>query len=203
MLIIGLTGGSGGGKSTVGSIFCELGAHSIDADAVYHDLLENSDAMKRELASRFPESLDDDGTINRRKLASVVFSDESALSDLNAISHKFVIAETERIMSELYLSNADCVCIDAIALFESGLGDICDVTIGVVAPRELRISRITERDNISREAAEARINAQKPDSYFIEKCDYTITNSDDLSAVRKSVCDIFDTIMKGTDKCDE
>ena len=200
MLIIGITGGSGSGKSTVADILCSFGAETIDADVVYHDLLNNSEAMKSELKKRFPETITDEGKLSRKALAKIVFSDKEALSDLNQIAHKFVIQETERMLEELYRKNVPYICIDAIALFESKLSDICDATIGVIAPRALRLSRITARDGIDNMAASARINAQEPDEFFRERCDYIIENAGDISAVTENTKEIFDLITKGLER---
>ncbi|MBQ5778143.1 MAG: dephospho-CoA kinase [Oscillospiraceae bacterium] len=200
MLIIGITGGSGSGKSTVADILCSFGAETIDADVVYHDLLNNSEAMKSELKKRFPETITDEGKLSRKALAKIVFSDKEALSDLNQIAHKFVIQETERKLEELYRKNVPYICIDAIALFESKLSDICDATIGVIAPRALRLSRITARDGIDNMAASARINAQEPDEFFRERCDYIIENAGDISAVTENTKEIFDLITKGLER---
>lgn len=203
MLIIGITGGSGSGKSTVSKLFCSLGAHTIDADNVYHKLLNESEAMMRELKKRFPGAVNEAGKLNRKELAEIVFSDKDALSDLNSIAHKFVIEETEREMSNLYEQNAQYLCIDAIALFESNLHSICDVTIGVIAPRSTRISRITERDGIDTMSACARINAQPDDSFYMDKCDYIIINDGDLKATENEVNNIFNLITKGPEKNNE
>lgn len=197
MLTIGITGGSGSGKSTVADLFCSHGAETIDADVVYHDLLNNSDAMMRELRHRFPDAISADGRLSRRALAEIVFSDKDALSDLNDIAHKFVIEETEKRMSVLYQKNAQYICVDAIALFESGLDKICDVTVGVIAPRSLRLSRITARDGIDNMAASARINSQQNDDFYRERCDYIIENGDDLDAVSEKAKEIFNLITKG------
>lgn len=197
MLTIGITGGSGSGKSTVADIFCSFGANTIDADVVYHDLLNNSTAMMRELKKRFPETISADGKLSRRALAEIVFSDVDALSDLNSIAHKFVIEETERQMAALYEKNAQYICVDAIALFESGLDSICDITIGVIAPREMRLKRITARDSIDEVAAEARINAQRSDEFYREKCDYIIENDGDRDSVLTKAKEVFNLITKG------
>ncbi len=197
MLTIGITGGSGSGKSTVADLFCSFGANTIDADIVYHDLLNNSAAMMRELKRRFPETILADGRLSRRALAEIVFSDVDALCDLNAIAHKFVIEETERQMAALYEKNAQYICVDAIALFESGLSKICDVTVGVIAPRDVRLARITARDNIDSMAASARINAQKSDEFYRERCDYIIENDGDRDAVLKKAEEVFNLITKG------
>ena len=203
MLTIGITGGSGTGKSTVANLFCELGADTIDADVVYHDLLEGSETMMRELCRRFPEAVNSDKKINRRLLADIVFSNKEALSDLNSIAHKFVIEETEKRMARLYEKNAEYICIDAIALFESGLDSICDVTVGVIAPRSLRITRITERDGIDTMSASARINAQPENEFYEKNCDYIITNSGDMESLSKEAETIFNKITKGSEDSEQ
>ncbi len=197
MMILGITGGSGCGKSTVSQFFCKLGAETIDADNVYHDLLNNSKALMRELKKRFPEAVTQDSRINRRLLADIVFSDRAALADLNSIAHKFVLEDIEQKVSEFYRRNVQYLCIDAIALFESGLSSMCDVTIGVIAPREARISRITARDSIDAMSACARINAQPDDSFYIDKCDYVIKNDGVIENTEAEVNNIFSLITKG------
>lgn len=200
MLTIGITGGSGSGKSTVSEILSSFGAESIDADRVYADLLNKSDAMMRELRRRFPDAILSDGRLSRRHLAEIVFSDKAALSDLNSIAHKFVIEETEKRMASLYQKNVPYICLDAIALFESGLSDICDCTIGVIAPRAVRLKRICERDSIDNMAASARINAQQTDDFYKEKCDFIIENDGDLDAVCEKTKEVFNLITKGSAK---
>ncbi len=197
MIIIGITGGSGCGKSTVSELFCELGAETIDADIAYHDLLNNSEALMRELKKRFPEAVTSTSRLDRRRLADIVFSDSIALADLNAIAHKFVVEDIERRISEFYRRNTQYLCIDAIALFESGLSSMCDVTVGVLAPRDLRISRIMARDGINSMSAGARINAQPSDDFYIDKCDYTIMNDAELENAKAEVNNIFGMITKG------
>lgn len=203
MVIIGITGGSGSGKSTVANIFCTYGAETIDADIVYHDLLNNSVAMMNELKKRFPQTVNSHGQLNRRALAEIVFSDKNALSDLNSIAHKFVIEETERKIARYYEKNVPYLCIDAIALFESGLNSICDVTIGVTAPRATRISRIISRDNIDSMAASARINAQADDAFYKERCDYVISNDGTQEDFEKKAFELFNIITKGPENTDE
>ncbi len=197
MLILGITGGSGSGKSAVSKLLEELGAVSIDADEVYHELLKSSEAMLRSLKKRFPDCIRPNGNIDRKALAATVFSDKAALADLNEITHKFVIEKIEQMISEFYRRNMPCVCIDAISLFESGLNSLCEVTIGVIASRDKRISRIIERDGIDKMAACARINAQPEDNFYIENCDYTVKNNGNLEDITDEVTAIFEAAMKG------
>jgi dephospho-CoA kinase len=176
MIVIGVTGGSGAGKSTVANAFGALGGHVIDADKVYHNLLEESAELRKEILQRFPDAGSAGGGIDRKSLSEIVFSDENALSELNAITHKYVIHEIEEIIGDCYRRNVPFVVIDAIALFESGTDGICDITVCVVASIEERVKRITRRDNIPEVTAIKRISAQPGSDFYLNKCDFTIVN---------------------------
>jgi len=173
MYIIGITGGSGAGKSSALRALKSLGALTLDCDAIYHKLLAENVELRVELEARFNGVLSC-GEIDRKRLGSIVFSDPSALLDLNAITHKYVSDSIAESIADWEAKGGKVVAIDAIALIESGRADRCDVVIGVAAPRETRILRIINRDKITREQAELRISAQKPDSFFRESCDYML-----------------------------
>jgi len=175
MFIIGLTGGTGSGKTTALSVLESLGALALDCDAIYHDLLRNNTKLVSELEDRFPGVLKD-GMIDRKYLAAIVFSEPSALLDLNKITHKYICEAVEHRLAQWDSLGGKVAVIDAIALIESGLSDLCDVVVGVTAQRVTRLSRIVIRDGITLEQAEMRINAQKPDSFFSENCDYLLEN---------------------------
>ena len=175
MTIIGITGPSGAGKTSALRAAEKLGALVIDCDKLYHELLERGGDMMSELSARFPGAICS-GALDRRALGAIVFSDKAALEDLSAITHKYVIAEANSIISGFAAKGGTLAAIDAIALLESGMGEMCDYTIGVLAPADTRIKRITERDSISRELAETRVLAQKGDEFYIRGCDYIITN---------------------------
>ena len=175
MTIIGLTGPSGSGKTTALRALQELGALSIDCDEVYHELLESDGELTAALAARFP-SAEKNGAIDRGALAALVFSDSAALADLNAISHRFIMREVQRRLRAWAMAGGTLAALDAIELISSGLGARCDLVVGVLAPRGARRARIMQRDGISAERAAARIDAQKGEDYFQEKCDHILYN---------------------------
>lgn len=169
-MIIGITGGTGSGKTTVLKLLAEQGCTVLDCDAIYHDLLKTDRAMLDAIDNRFPGTVAD-GILDRKKLGSIVFADKTALQDLNQITHSAVKKEVQR-----HLDKSQLIAIDAIGLFEGGLAELCDLTVAVSAPEDLRVLRLMARDNISEEYARARISAQRPAAEFEKLCDYTLHN---------------------------
>ena len=190
MFIIGITGGTGAGKTVALQTLCSLGALALNCDAIYHELLAGCEAMKSEIDSRFAGVLIN-GLIDRGLLGKLVFCNPSALLDLNAITHKYISAETWRRLAEWERQGGAVAAVDAIALIESGEGSKCDVVVGIVAPKDIRITRIIERDGITREQAARRINAQKPDSFFKENCQYLLENVYNTAEEFEEKCRVF------------
>lgn len=177
MKIIGLTGLTGAGKSTVAQKLISYGCYHIDADKVAHDVINGDENVKNKLKERFgDEVVNSDGTVNRPVLASRAFADEKSTEDLNKITHPAVNGKIKSVISELESKDYRGIIIDAIALFESGEAELCDFTVAVVAPQDIRLERIMKRDGISREKALERINAQKSESFFTEKADFILWN---------------------------
>ena len=172
MLIIGVTGGSGAGKTTVLREAEKRGALVLDCDEIYHELLATSPALLGEIEEAFPGSVEN-GSLDRKKLGALVFDDPAALKKLSKLTHRHVKREVRRRLRE---SDAALAAIDAIGLVESGLHKLCDTTICVTAPEETRIRRIMDREDLSEDYARARIRAQKPDSYYIKHCTHHIEN---------------------------
>ena len=190
MFIIGITGGTGAGKTSALRALRALGALTVDCDAAYHELLSDCAELKSELGDGFTGVLRD-GDIDRKKLGEIVFSDPSALAKLNAITHKYVSGEIESRLEGWKAQGGTVAAIDAIALIESGRSKTCDVVIGVTAPLEIRLSRIMKRDGITREQAQMRINAQKPDSFYKENCDHMLEGIYDTSGEFEEKCKEF------------
>ena len=196
MFTIGITGGTGAGKTAALRALESLGALALDCDAIYHELLEKNTNLKTELETKFSGVLKD-GEIDRKRLGEIVFSDPEALTDLNAITHKYVSREIEQRISNWEAAGGTIVAIDAIALIESGRAKKCDVVVGVIAPKELRITRIMERDGITKNQAELRINAQKPDSFYREHCDHILEGIYAKSKEFETECTQFFTTILG------
>lgn len=170
-MIIGITGGTGCGKTTALDAIARLGGTVIDCDAIYHRLLKEDEALLRAIEARFPHTVTN-RTLDRKKLADIVFADEKALLDLNAITHGAVKKKVLALLSQ----KPKLAGIDAIALFESGLNELCDTTVAITAPEQVRIDRLMARDNISLPQAKARIAAQKPQAHFVSLCDHHLHN---------------------------
>ena len=172
-IVLGLTGGTGAGKTSALNAIRELGGEIIDCDAVYHEMLDHDEDLRNTINAAFPGVFGPDGKLNRKKLGQEVFAKKERLDKLNAIVFRFLIPELER---RLDSAPDGLYAIDAINLIESGLDRLCDRTIAVTAPTELRVRRIMARDNISEQYARLRISAQKPDEFYRSKCDLELNN---------------------------
>ena len=194
MKVIGLTGPSGAGKGVCDIYFQNHGISYIDTDKVYHDLLLPPSPCAMELARQFgSDIIHDDQTLDRKKLASIVFSDTTgkSLQKLNDISHRYVKEKTLSILDSLRREGAKAAVVDAPLLFEAKFDAFCDFTIAILADREIRLQRIMERDSLSREKAMERICAQKDDQYYISRAHYTLYNNQEQTSLYTSLSDIL------------
>lgn len=173
--IIGITGGTGCGKTTLLHCIRDKGGLILDCDAIYHRLLQTDPALLHAIETRFPGVVEN-GQLQRKKLGNIVFSNENALKDLNKITHSAVKAEVLRQLQ----TAPSLVAIDAIGLFEGDLAPLCHTTVAVTAPTEDRVQRLTQRDGISEEYARSRIAAQPSNEDFSALCTYTLENSGDI-----------------------
>ena len=179
-MIIGITGGTGCGKTTLLELIREQGGLVLDCDAIYHELLQTDQHLLAAIETRFPGTVED-GQLQRKKLGAIVFSDKQALQDLNRITHGAVRAE---VLRRLELRPA-LAAIDAIGLFEGGLAKLCKLTVAVTAPVEDRVQRLMARDDITREYALARIQAQPSQEEFAARCDVCLHNDSTREAFRE------------------
>lgn len=183
-MIIGLTGQTGAGKSTVSEIFGKSGFALIDADQIARKVVEPGMPCLAELFDYFGDAVrNPDGTLNRKALAKIVFTDEKKLESLNSITHPFITEEIFRQINAYGQAGRPLILLDAPTLFESRASDFCDMIISVLAPPEMRCERIMKRDGITEEAAHERMNAQLPEEFFIQHSDYVIRNRSDLAGL--------------------
>lgn len=196
MIVIGITGPTGVGKTTVLNVLRDMGGAVADCDAVYHDLLRASAPLREELRARFGESIfDETGDLRRKELGAIVFGDPDALADLNAITHRHIVAQLRRLIAQGSAEGRPAIALDAIALLESGAGALCDITVAVTASEELRVGRIMAREGISEDYARARIAAQKPSAWFEERCAHTLRNDGDKEALEARARALFQSIL--------
>lgn len=185
--ILGLTGPSGAGKGVVAQHLRDAhGFAWIDTDAVYHDLTGAPSACLDELRAAFGDGVIKDSALHRPTLAAIVFAPDAGdkLELLNNITHKHVLAVTAQRIEQAKQNGAVGAIIDAPLLFESGADAACTHTLAIMADKKTRLTRIMARDGLSQEAAQKRLDAQKPDAYYTEKADFIIENNGDVQALR-------------------
>lgn len=194
--IIGLTGQTGAGKSTVRDIFKEKGAAVIDADSVTHDITDNDLDCIYDIVSRFScLVLNEKGKINRKALGRRAFSDPKELAALNKIIFPYILKAIEHEVLGYISKGAETVIIDGATVIESGCGKMCDVLISVVAEEETRITRIIKRDGITKADAERRVSAQKPEEFYTENSDYVIRNDSTPAELERNVNSVLKNML--------
>lgn len=193
MKIIGLCGRSGSGKSTASEVFRRFGCGIINADEVSRSIMGAGSACLSELCEHFgSDIIRDDGTLNRRLLASRAFSDGEKAKLLNAVTHKYIVKEIENRISA---SDCESVVLDAPLLFEAGLQEKCDAIIGVIAPDNICISRAAQRDGISEEEAEKRLANQHGNDFLLTYCTHIINNSGTKEELEANAEQVISEIM--------
>lgn len=191
-IILGLTGPTGSGKSTVSEMLGGWGGiRMIDCDKVSRQVTDKGRDCVMDLAMEFsPVIINTDGTLNRRKLGSIVFSDAEKLKRLNEITHPYIVAEMIRQTAEALAGGARCVVLDAPTLFESGAYRLCDKIVAVVSSEAVRRRRIVQRDSLSFEEAAKRIKSQQPEKYYTSRADFVIFNNGDMVELRLGVLEL-------------
>lgn len=189
MKIIGITGSSGSGKSTVCEILNEkYNVKIIDADKIAKELLTSGTEYFNDVISKFGREITDDvGKIDRKKLADLIYNDDKKREMLNNSTFYYVVKEIKLRAKEA--NNVDII-IDAPLLFESKLDDICNFTIGVIAKESVQIERIIKRDSISKEQACKRLKAQQTNNFYMSKCTEIIENNNEYIETEKQIEEI-------------
>lgn len=184
MLVTGLTGKTGAGKSTVASYLKEKGCFVIDGDLVAREIVMPSSPALKELAETFGKDIIlEDGSLDRKALAQKAFSSAEGTTLLNRITHPHIKARFEELLAKASKEGFAVAVIDAAALLESDCKDLCEKIIVVHADEQIRLERILSRDRITYEQAMTRINGQKDDNYYLRQADIVIFNNADNEAL--------------------
>lgn len=197
MHTVGITGGSGTGKTTALNALAALGAYVIDCDALYHELLKTCAPMLEGIEAHFPGTVVS-GELDRKALGALVFGSTEKLRELNSLTHPFVKDAVLHLLRAHAMSGGTFAAIDAAELISGGLSGLCDMTLAVTAPREDRLERVMKRDGITREYAEARINAQRTDEYYSSLCDRTVINNGSEAELKDKIYRIITEDKKWT-----
>ena len=194
--IIGLTGQTGAGKSSVREIMRKNGAAVIDADSVAHDITANNVDCIYDIVSRFSVFvLNKEGSINRKALGKRVFSDKKELAALNKIIFPYILSAIEHEVMNHIASGKENIVIDGATVIESGCGKMCDVLVSVVADEDVRASRIMKRDGISARDAQNRISSQKSEEYYKENPHFVIENNGTREELERRVNSVLKNML--------
>ena len=198
--IVGLTGQTGAGKSTVSRTLASHGIEVIDCDLVSRDVVAQERRLLADLALEFGITiLNEDGTLNRRRLGSIVFSDKEKLERLNAIIFPYIRAEIAYRVTQRQKRGCRLVVLDAPTLFESGIDADCDAIVSVIAPENLRLNRIMVRDHISDTEARNRIASQHDENFFVEHSACVIRNDKDEDTLRFAAVRLAESLREAAD----
>lgn len=188
-VVIGLTGPTGSGKTTLSDVARKYGFGIINADKVARDVVKKGEPLLNKLEEEFAGVVKN-GELDREELAKKAFGSKAATEKLNGIMLPVITDRINGIINEYKSQNRGKILLDAPTLFEAKADKLCTITVGVLCDRKVRISRIIKRDNISEESAIRRINAGRPDSFYKEKCDYILNNNGDINEFY-AICEEF------------
>lgn len=195
--VVGLTGQTGAGKSTVSSLFRARGIKVIDCDQVSRDVVSGEKSCLADLALEFSIAiLNMDGTLNRKKLASIVFGNPQKLSKLNELIFPHIRAEINRRVKELAKQGVPLVVLDAPTLFESGADADCELIISVLAPEAERLNRIVVRDHLTDQEARRRMASQHDDAFYSSRSQLVIMNDGDPELLHIKTLETIDLLER-------
>jgi dephospho-CoA kinase len=200
-VIIGLTGPTGAGKSTVAANLAQQGCGVIDCDLVAREVTSGCTECITQLCAEFGDDIvNEQGDLNRHLLAQRAFADKQKSKKLNQITHPFILSKIKNEIFALQSRQVTAIVVDAPVLFESGADSFCNVILVVTAPLNVRLNRIMRRDNISRELAMKRINVQHSDDFYTKRADYCIDGASSREEISKQVKDILNRIAGDTNE---
>ena len=195
--VIGLTGQTGAGKSTVRKLLKAKGAAVIDADFVAHEVADNNLSCLTDIVEHFScMVLDEKGQLNRRALGRIVFSDRKKLALLNKIMFPYIVSAIKGQVTAYEQAGAQIIVIDGATLIESGCAKMCSVLVSVTADEETRLTRIIHRDGISKRDAVRRVSAQNPEEFYIKASDYVIKNNGTPGDLERAAEKVLDEIER-------
>ncbi|WMJ83880.1 dephospho-CoA kinase [Oscillospiraceae bacterium LTW-04] len=202
--VIGLTGQTGAGKSSVSKIIRSQGITVIDCDAVSREVVANEKGCLADMALEFSIAiLNMDGTLNRKKLAEIVFGDSKKLERLNTLIFPYIRSYLKDKIEQLEAQGKRVVILDAPTLFESGIDADCDSVIAVIAPEALRLNRIVVRDHLTDEEARRRIAAQHNDAYYTTRSQIVIVNDKDQQELHVKTLELVGMLQRAIrEQCD-
>lgn len=175
-LVVGLTGQTGAGKSTVSRLLAAGGIPVVDCDILAREAVLPGSVCLAQLAEAFGKEILQDGSLDRAKTAKIAFSDPQKLKTLNRITHQAILVLLEQRLQELREKGERLTAVDAPTLFESGADRFCGVVVSVIAPKELRRRRILDRDGLTPDEAQRRMGAQQPDDFYTSRSDFVLVN---------------------------
>lgn len=196
MLKIGLTGGIGSGKSTVAKVFEVLGIPVYYADDAAKRLMNESEALRKQIILHFGEESYTNNILNRSYLSAAVFSDPEKTKLINSVIHPVTIADAEAWMEK---QNGAYAIKEAALIFEAGSYKQLDLVIGVHAPFELRMQRTMQRDHITEEAVLARMAKQMDDEEKMSRCDFVIENNEQELLILQVIA-IHEKLLQNTER---
>lgn len=194
MVVFGITGGSGSGKTSVSAIFAELGVEVIDTDAIAREITESCSDCLMELTECFGNDiLNSDGTLKRQKLASMAFSDIEKTKMLNSITHKYI---NKVVLEQIESSKSEFVMIDGAVIIGSIIEPICDFIISVIADRKIRLQRIIERDGLTAVQAKERLDAQPDEDFYRKHSHFIIVNNGTLGELKQDILSLHNKLKE-------
>lgn len=194
-IVVGLTGQTGAGKTTVSQTFLENTYYTIDADMVSRMVTAKGTPCLEEVVEHFGNDiLDQDGNLIRKKLGDIVFCNRQELQALESITYPYILKQIEKMIVSATTFGADKILLDAPTLFESGAYSMCNKIVSVVSNKELRIRRIIARDGLTKSQAENRVKAQLSEEFFRTHSDYVIENNGTVDELKLNTLSVISKI---------